>query len=156
VLSTRRAADVALRIKEDIASMEQLTREQIKELVSEYVRDSLESIRDYVVHRRPLTPDSFVENLEGLSGYLSSLQEDLALNQLDSVQGQVDGILEKHKLRASAELRQELAHSILSAGVSITATQLEAMRTGRVDVHGVPKASFETVRSPTLHWRKRR
>jgi integrase len=151
LLATRRAADVALRIKEDIATMEQLTREQIRQLVSEYVQDSLTSIREYVVHRRTTTPDIHEARVEGLSLALLTLQEDLALNRLDSVQGEVDTILKKAGLGATPELRQELAHALLTASVRQTSLQLDAMRTGFVPVgRGQAPADVPSSPGPTV------
>ncbi len=150
LLATRRAADVALRIKEDISTMEQLTREQIRQLVSEYVRDSLTSIRGYVVHRKPLTPDIHAARVEALDLALVSLQEDLALNRLDSVQGEVDTVLKKAGLGATPELRQELAHALLSASVRLTTSQLDAMRTGHPPGSPVRAPKAEATSGPTF------
>lgn len=149
LLAARRAADVALRIKEDIARMPELTRGQIKELVAEYVRDSLDSIRDFVIHRRPMDPESHEDSLVGLELHLSGLREDLACNRLDAVRDNVKAILGKHGLSASAELRRELSHSILTALVRLTSTQLESMGTGHASVRTTSAASQETT-GPTF------
>lgn len=160
LLATRRASDVAMRIREDIQTMPQLTREQIRDLVASYVKDALESIREYLVHRRAVDPDTYERNLEGLELYASGLKESLLLNQLGAVSAEVDGIIQKHGLSASQELRQELAHAIFGAKVSLTETEIRALKTGRLPQdrpHGSPaKEVGSATFSETLegYWKK--
>jgi integrase len=160
LLATRRASDVAMRIREDIQTMEQLTREQIRDLVVSYVRDALESIREYVVHRRGVDLDTYERNLEGLSLYASDLRESLALNELGLVRVDVDSILKKHGLSASAELHRELSHALLSARVDLTEAELRTLRTGRLPrdrPQGPPGKDFgSTTFSEALegYWKK--
>ena len=168
LLASRRAFDVAMRIKEDIQTMKQgskaatsqLTREQIRELVSAYVKDALDSIREHTVHRRPVNPDDHDSQVEGLGLYTSDLRESLSLNQLGSVKTEVDAILKRHGLSAPAELRQELAHAILGAKVDLTQTELTALRTGRVPAGRAKAARATSVDSTTFgealdgYWKK--
>ncbi|WP_321495106.1 site-specific integrase [uncultured Desulfobacter sp.] len=107
-----------------------LTKEQISNIIDQYIEEGLDNIDDPLLPKRPLSPESVGNMIEGAEDVRSMAFEDLVAFNYKAVSTSADGFLVQRDIepeRDSNEYRQ-LCHGLLKASVGLMDVEVARTR----------------------------
>lgn len=124
----RLATKITRRIK--AVNMEELTKEKLRELVQEFVREGLADFRESELRQGRTSDEAWEHRLMALEAHLSNLKEALTLRDFRRDEEVADRILTEKGLTASPELRADLVYQLALMNVEMTERGIDAIRSG--------------------------